>query len=84
MGKNLAKDMSREELDQMRALWSDAPSIVAIIDMALRGLDAADERDRYRVLLEESKPRLVALYENDKVRRLCERIDAALEGKTND
>lgn len=39
-------EMTREELQQMRALWSDFPSIVTIIDMA-------GERNRYRALLND-------------------------------
>lgn len=68
--------MDKETRQELRRRCPTPEETDALIDMAY-------ERDRYRALLEECKPRLVILYEHDDVRRLCKRIDAALEGKNN-
>lgn len=78
------REQWKQECDATKVVWSDEPDGAEIVIHAdeLRALlDMADERDRYRTLLEEARQRL---YDDGRLGSLAHRIDAALEGKTND
>lgn len=77
--QSIADDEVRldEPVDETGTIYPHGMTYGELSDL----LDMADERVRYRELLSKAQPYLTSLDEYDVVRKLCDRIYAALEGK---